>query len=241
MSKIAEAIKDIKSELPGNVKLIAVSKFKPAEDIMEAYNAGQRLFGENRPQEMAQKAEVLPKDIQWHFIGTLQRNKIKLVLPHAWLIHSVDSVRLFDDIVSHAPAYCNEGRKHINILLQYRIAKESTKQGFEKDEIIALLDRMDAEYGKNPDYAFVNIMGLMGMATFVDDVDSEEGRAELQKEFSEVKELFDYIKSRNYPFLKDFTEISMGMTSDYKIAVEQGSTMVRIGTKIFGARDYSNR
>lgn len=240
MSRIGEQIAAVKSELPDGVKLIAVSKFKPNEDLMEAYEAGQRLFGENRPQEMAAKAQALPRDIEWHFIGTLQRNKLKMVLPYATLIHSVDSVRLFDDIVKHAPAYCNEERPAINVLLQYRIAQEETKQGFEREEILALLERIASEYDSNPDYKSVNICGLMAMGTLVD-VESEEGKRELEKEFSSAKELLEHIKGLNYPFLKDFRELSMGMTSDFHIAVKYGSTYVRVGTRIFGARDYSSR
>lgn len=237
MNSIADEIRAIKAELPEGVELIAVSKFKPKEDIMEAYRAGQRLFGENRPQEMAAKAKELPSDIQWHFIGTLQRNKLKMVLPYAYLIHSVDSERLFDDIVKHAPDYCTGDRKCINILLQYRIASEDTKQGFGKDEILALLDRIAREYPENPAYSHVCIMGLMGMASFVEEPYSEEGRSVLDREFSMVQDLFGQIKSMNLPFLGNFTKISMGMSSDYRLALEHGTTYVRIGTRIFGARN----
>ncbi len=253
MGSIAEELRSVESELPDGVKLVAVSKFHPVEAVMEAYRAGQRRFGENRPQEMAAKAAVLPKDIEWHFVGTLQRNKIKMVLPYAFLIHSVDSLKLFEDIVKHAPSCCNGDRKKINVLLQLRIASEDTKQGFEEEEITGLLDRLSSLYDVSSssfvrgeaagglDYNLVNICGLMGMASFVENPDSEEGSARLASEFGRAKALFDRIKSAGYPFLTDFTELSMGMTGDFHHAVKFGSTIVRIGTRIFGARDYSKK
>ena len=161
-----------------------------------------------------------------------------MVLPYAYLIHSVDSVKLFEDIVKHAPAYCNENRPQINILLQYRIAKEESKQGMSREEILDLLDGIAGRMESEPALKLINIKGLMGMATFVEDVDSPEGHAEVDSEFSSAQQLFGEIKSRNYPFLTDFTELSMGMTEDFHIAVEHGSTFVRIGTRIFGPRNY---
>jgi pyridoxal phosphate enzyme (YggS family) len=216
---VSERILNIKNELPPTVKLVAVSKFKPVEDIMEAYNAGLRDFGENRPQEMAEKTKQLPKDIQWHFIGHLQTNKIKLILSDVYMIHSVDSLKLAREINSQA----NSRGLVKDCLLQVHIAREETKQGFLIEELKCLMEELLSL--KN-----IRICGLMGMASFVNDVTLIRG------EFRNLKEQFDYLKKHYFTSNEFFKEISMGMSGDYKIAIEEGSTIVRIGTGIFGSR-----
>lgn len=212
---IASAIRQLKQELPSTVQLVAVSKFKPAEAILEAYQAGQRDFGENRPQEMAAKAQTLPADIRWHFIGHLQTNKVKMVVPYATLIHSVDSERLLAEIDKTARAL----GKRIDILLEIHIANETTKQGFTEEEAEALAARIDA-------YPGVRLRGVMGMATFTDDLD------EVRREFQRLKAL-----SKRLSGIPDCDQVSMGMSEDWRIAVEEGTTLVRIGTFIFGKRN----
>ena len=211
---IASAIQQLKQELPSTVQLVAVSKFKPVEAILEAYGAGQRAFGENRPQELAAKAPVLPADIAWHFIGHLQTNKIKLVIPYATLIHSVDSERLLAEIDKAA----RSAGKVMDCLLEIHIAEETTKQGFTPDEALALAAR-------SGDYPNVRLRGVMGMATFTDDTDR------IRREFRTLKTL-----SGQLAFLPYADCISMGMSEDWRIAVEEGTTLVRIGTSIFGKR-----
>ena len=213
---IASAIQQLKNELPSTVQLVAVSKFKPDSDILEAYGAGQRAFGENRPQELAAKAQVLPADIEWHFIGHLQTNKVKLVVPYAHLIHSVDSERLLAEIDKTAS---NLGRT-VDILLEIHIAEEATKQGLSPDEAEALAGRM-------AEFPHVRLRGLMGMATFTDDAD------QVRREFRSLKTLFDRLAAR----IPGFDRLSMGMSEDWPIAVEEGTTLVRIGTFIFGKRN----
>ena len=212
---IASAIRQLKQELPSTVQLVAVSKFKPAEAILEAYQAGQRDFGENRPQEMAAKAQTLPADIRWHFIGHLQTNKVKMVVPYATLIHSVDSERLLAEIDKTARAL----GKRIDILLEIHIANETTKQGFTEEEAEALAARIDA-------YPGVRLRGVMGMATFTDDLD------EVRREFRRLKALSERLSG-----IPDCDQVSMGMSEDWRIAVEEGTTLVRIGTFIFGKRN----
>lgn len=212
---IAETIIKLNNELPSAVKLVAVSKFKPAEDVMEAYNAGQRIFGENRPQEMAAKAAELPKDIQWHMIGHLQTNKLKMVLPYAAMIQSVDSIRLLEAIDKGAGAL---GRK-IDILLEIHIAHEDSKQGFSPEEALELSKHFDK-------YSNVNFCGVMGMASLTDDKEL------VRSEFRSLRMLAEEIRSVH----PDFKEISMGMSGDYPIAIEEGATLIRIGTTIFGSR-----
>ncbi len=214
-------IKSIKSELPPMTKLVAVSKFKPSTDIMEAYNAGQRDFAESRPQEFKEKAESLPKDIIWHFIGHIQTNKVKMVIPYASLIHSVDSVRLLREINKEGAKL----DKEVNILLQFHIAKEESKQGFSMDDIDELMDELSA-------CQFIKVNGVMGMATFTDD------SSIVKDEFMVLKGIFNEMKSKYFEANQLFTEISMGMSQDYHIAIECGSTMVRIGSHIFGERVY---
>ena len=217
MSSIVENLKEIAGSLPEGVKLVAVSKTKPVEAIEEAYEAGQRVFGENRVQELAEKYEILPKDIEWHMIGHLQTNKVKY--------HGVESLKLLETIDK-------EGRKHdrvIPCLLQFYIASEETKFGLDMEEAKALLESDDYRQMKN-----VKIVGVMGMATNTDD----EGQ--VRREFHHLKEIFDELKATYFAGNPEFKELSMGMSGDYRIAVEEGSTMVRVGSSIFGARNYAN-
>ena len=213
---IASAIRQLKNELPSTVQLVAVSKFKPISDILEAYGAGQRAFGENRPQELAAKARELPADIQWHFIGHLQTNKVKLVVPYATLIQSVDSERLLAEIDKTAR---NLGRT-VDILLEIHIAEEATKQGFSPEEAEDMAGRI-AEFPN------VRLRGVMGMATFTDDTE------QVRREFHTLKALSDRLAAR----IPGCDQISMGMSEDWPVAVEEGTTIVRIGTFIFGKRN----
>ena len=211
---ISTAIQQLKQELPSTVQLVAVSKFKPVEAIREAYDAGQRIFGENRPQELAAKAQVLPGDIQWHLIGHLQTNKVKLVLPWVAMIQSVDSEHLLAAIDKEARAL---GRT-VDCLLEIHIARETSKQGFLPEEA----EEMAARIG---DYPNIRLRGVMGMATFTDDT------AEIRQEFHSLKAL-----SERLAWLPGCDQISMGMSEDWPIAVEEGTTLVRIGSFIFGKR-----
>lgn len=220
---IKDNIITINKELPSATTLVAVSKFKPLEAIREAYNAGQRIFGESRPQELKMKAEALPKDIKWHFIGHLQSNKIKMVVPYVSLIHSIDSEKLLFEIDN----YCINNSMKAEVLLEMHIAKEETKQGFSLDELLTLFD--DLFFG-NKSLSCVTIRGLMAMATFTDD------EVEIREEFASLIDSKKDIDERHYPFLDNFNQLSFGMTNDYRIAAEMGSTMVRIGTAIFGER-----
>lgn len=221
---IKENLQKITSELPDHVQLIAVSKTKPEADILEAYNAGHRDFGENKVQEMTDKHASLPGDIQWHMIGHVQRNKVKYMAPFVHLIHGVDSLRLLKEIDK-------QGRKNdrvINCLLQVHIAKEESKFGLDEEELKALLDSESFREMKH-----VNIQGLMGMATFTENKDV------IQSEFTYLKNLFDSLKQKQeqWPHL-NMEILSMGMSGDYHLAVECGSNMVRIGSSIFGERNY---
>lgn len=211
---ITSAILQIRQELPPTVKLVAVSKFKPVEAILEAYGAGQRDFGENRPQEMAAKAAVLPADINWHMIGHLQTNKVKMVVPFASMIHSVDSEKLLAEIDKCARA----AGKTMDILLEIHIARETTKQGLSPEEAVLLAGRIG-------DFPNVRLRGVMGMATFTDDAD------EVRREFRSLKAL-----SEKLACIPGCDQVSMGMSEDWRIAVEEGTTIVRIGTSIFGKR-----
>ena len=218
-----EKYDEIRASLPDGVRLVAVSKFKPAEDIAALYQHGQRVFGENHAQEMKAKHEVLPQDIEWHFIGHLQTNKIKYIAPYVAMIHSIDSLNLLE-------AVDKEARKHdrvIDCLLQFHIATEETKFGLNMDEARALLE--------SPEYAameHVRIVGVMGMATNTTD------RELVRREFRTLREYRDQLAEKYFKGHEEFREISMGMSHDYDIAMEEGSTMVRIGSTIFGARDY---
>ena len=217
---IKDNLDKIKSELPLGVTLVAVSKTKPNKDIMQAYDAGQRVFGENKVQEMVQKWQDLPKDIEWHMIGHLQRNKVKYMAEFVSLIHGVDSPRLLKEINKQA-------KKHdrvIPCLLQIHIAEEDTKFGLDKNELDQLINSEEFKTMEN-----IKIIGLMGMATFTDD------KKQVSKEFALLKSLFDDLKTE----LPDIGILSMGMSGDYQLAIKEGSNMVRIGSSIFGARNYS--
>ncbi len=221
MSDIAENINLLKKELPVNVKLVAVSKTKTIDDIMEAYNAGHRIFGENRVQELMGKYEHVPADIQWHMIGHLQRNKVKYIAGFIHMIESVDSEKLLRAIDNEA----FKTDRIINCLLQFHIAREETKFGFSLEEAIDMIDS-----GILDQLRSVNIRGVMGMATFTGDMNI------VRSEFIYLKTVFEKLKNRFFSDNSEFCEISMGMSGDYKVALEEGSTIVRIGTSIFGAR-----
>ena len=218
---IAEKIKEIQSSLPENVTLVAVSKTKPVEDIQQAYNAGQRIFGENKVQEMTSKYELLPKDIQWHLIGHLQTNKVKYIAPYVSLIHSIDSEKLLREVNKEA----KKNNRIISCLLQFHIAEEETKFGFSFDEAKELIE---SEAFLN--FQNIQIVGIMGMASFT------ENEQQIRNEFQTLHDYFQVLKSHYFKFNPDFKEISMGMSGDYKIAIEHGSTMIRVGSTIFGHR-----
>jgi pyridoxal phosphate enzyme (YggS family) len=211
---IASNLKATQNSLPKEVTLVAVSKTKPNTAILEAYQAGQRIFGENKVQELAQKSEKLPKDIAWHMIGHLQTNKVKFIAPFVSLIHGVDSLKLLKEINKRA----EQNNRIIDCLLQVHITSESTKFGFGLSEVTSALNQ--AEEFKN-----IRITGLMGMATFTDDTQ------QVVNEFKSLKTVFDSIKNEH------ITTLSMGMSGDYKLAIEQGSTMIRVGSAIFGHRN----
>ena len=203
--------------------LIAVSKTKPIEDIKVVYLQGQRIFAENKVQEMCEKYEHLPKDIQWHLIGHLQTNKVKYIIPFVHTIQSVDSLKLLQEIQKEAKKIF----RRINILLQFHIATEETKFGLSLPEAQDILERLQA----NPElYDCINICGVMGMASFTDDA------AQVRKEFASLKNMFIILKNTYFPFTSSFKEISMGMSGDYQIALEEGSTMIRVGSLLFGNR-----
>ena len=222
MSVASEIIR-FTDELPANVRLVAVSKFHPVEKLMEAYSAGQRIFGESRVQELVQKAQEMPADVQWHFIGHLQTNKVRALLPHVSLIHSVDSERLLDCIDKEAERI---GRT-VDVLLQIHVAQEEAKFGFTLQEITKL-----ANSGKLTAMSHVRVVGVMAMATNTDD------DAEIRREFAEAHHVFYTLKDGCFFGDEHFCELSMGMSDDYRLAIAEGSTMVRIGTTIFGAREY---
>ena len=219
---IAENLLNIKSKLPSGTRLVAVSKFHPVEKLQEAYDAGQRLFAESRPQEMAAKVPQMPADVQWHFIGHLQTNKLKLVLPYATLVESVDTLRLLVSI----ERWGAENERTVSVLLEQHISQDATKQGFTEAEILMVLTQ--AVRGAFPHIRFC---GLMGMATLTDDSGVIHG------DFSQLAETFAKAHSM-LPELTEFKELSMGMSDDWPLALEHGSTLVRIGTAIFGPRDY---
>lgn len=223
---ISEEIKRIKAKLPAGIQLIAVSKFHPAEAVMEAYDAGQRLFGENKVQEMTAKYEVLPKDIEWHFIGHLQTNKVKYIAPFVAMIHSIDSLHLLKEVDRQAE---KTGRV-IDVLLQIHIAHEETKFGMTFDECRDLLKE-----GTWKQLKHVRICGLMGMATYTEDMQ------QVEHEFASLQAFFEEVKTNWFEGETAFKELSMGMTEDYPIAIQHGSTFVRIGTQIFGERNYNKQ
>ena len=218
---VHENLSKLQASLPDGVKIVAVSKFHPVETVNKAYNAGQRIFGENRVQELIAKQPELPDDIEWHFIGTLQTNKVKNIAPFVSMIQSVDTLKLMKEINRQAGKY----NRIIRVLIEVHIAEEESKHGFSPEECEALFaDRIPVQF------ANILICGLMGMATFTDD--SEQVR----REFKTLRMLFNKIKAMPETDKSLFTELSMGMSDDYLIAIEEGSTMVRIGTALFGAR-----
>jgi pyridoxal phosphate enzyme (YggS family) len=216
---ISENIKKYKTELPEDVTLVAISKTKPTEDLLEAYEAGQRHFGENKIQEMTEKWEELPKDIKWHMVGHVQRNKVKYMAPYVSLIHAVDSLKLLKEINKEA----DKNDRSIDCLLQIKIAEEDSKYGISAEEAKEILD---SEKFKSFDR--VKVKGLMGMATFTDD------ETQVKKEFEHLKSVFNDFKAT----YSNMNILSMGMSGDYKIALDCGSNMVRIGSDIFGERNY---
>lgn len=218
---ICEQLNSIRQELPENVLLVAVSKTKPLEDLQIAYDCGQRVFGENKVQEMVDKWEVLPKDIQWHMIGHLQSNKVKYIAPFVSMIHGVDSFKLLEEINKQG----QKNNRVIPCLLQFHIAQEETKFGLTLDECCHILDSDEFLALEN-----ITIAGLMGMASFVDDA------AQIRSEFRNLYDSFLLIKSNYFRLNDNFCQLSMGMSGDYSIAVDEGSTMVRIGSTIFGSR-----
>lgn len=224
--EIKDNLSRISATLPAGVTLVAVSKTHPAEMIQEAYDAGQRIFAENKVQEMTAKSKVLPQDIEWHFIGHVQRNKIHLMAPYVSVIQGVGSFEALAEIDRQAARF----NRHITCYLQLHIAQEETKFGFTPDECRAMLENGGWRQLKN-----ITIGGVMGMATNTDNEQQVSG------EFSYLKKCFDEFKERYFNDSEDFRTISAGMSGDYELAVRAGSNMVRIGSSIFGARDYSNQ
>ena len=220
--KIADRLVSIRQTIPADVTLVAVSKFHPVDALREAYDCGQRVFGESRVQELMTKQPVLPADIEWHFIGTLQTNKVKYIAPFIHVIQSIDSLKLLAAVDREAKK-C--GRR-IRILIEVHIAEEASKHGFTSDECRELFagDTLNA-------YPHIRVVGLMGMATFTDD------ETQVRREFRKLRSLFEELRSLPSAG-EDFKELSMGMSDDYPLALEEGSTMVRVGTKIFGNRIY---
>ncbi len=223
---IGRQIKSIQQSLPEGVRLIAVSKFHPESDILEAYKAGQRLFGENHVQELTLKHESLPADIEWHFIGHLQTNKVKYIAPFVSMIHGIDSLKLLK-VVDKESA---KAERIIPCLLQMHIAQEETKFGFSREECLEMLTS-----GILNELQHVQICGLMGMATNTDDAE------QVRKEFHSLRAFFEELKQTYFHEDSAFRELSMGMSDDYPIAIEEGSTLIRVGTLIFGQRDYSKK
>lgn len=221
--RIAENIRQMKASLPAGVTLVAVSKFHPVEALREAYDAGQRVFGESRAQELVAKRKALPEDIEWHFIGPLQSNKVKDIVPFVRLIHSIDSRKLLEEVDKQA-------RKHervVDVLLEIHVAREESKHGFTPEECEALLgDEAVARL------EHVRVRGLMAMASLTDD------ERLIREEFRTVRELFEKLRDGVCRDNVGFTVLSMGMSHDYPIAIEEGSTMIRVGTHIFGEREY---
>ncbi|GAA4830218.1 YggS family pyridoxal phosphate-dependent enzyme [Algivirga pacifica] len=225
MSALSENIEKFEKELEGtDCKLVAVSKTKPISLLQEAYDCGIRVFGENKVQELTEKHEALPKDIEWHMIGHLQRNKVKYIAPFVSLIHSVDSLRLLAEINKRGAQH----ERVIPCLLQIHLGKEETKFGLDESELVELLQHDDFSKMEH-----IRIRGLMGMASNTDDEQT------IREEFKSLKQLFEKVKSTYSLPQLELKEISMGMSGDYKIAIEEGSTLVRVGSAIFGARNYS--
>ena len=222
--KIKKQLQELKSVLPKQVTLVAVSKTKPVQDLIKAYDVGQRIFGENKVQEMVEKYQQMPKDIEWHMIGHVQRNKVKYMAPFVDLIHGVDSLKLLSEINKQAL----KNNRCINGLLQIKIAAEDSKFGMTHEDIVTIINSTDFSELKN-----IKVVGLMGMATFTDN------EAQIKKEFEYLKSIFDILKSKEL-FNFNLDIVSMGMSGDYELAIACGSNMVRIGSNIFGARHYTN-
>jgi len=218
---IKNNIANIERKLGGHSKLVAVSKTKPPELIREAYESGQKDFGENRVQELTDKYQILPKDIRWHMIGHLQTNKVKFIVPFVYLIHAVDSDKLLKEIQKQGKKI----NRKINCLLQVHIAREETKFGWEAGELMEYLQSPQIQH-----YDYIQVKGLMGMATFTDD------KEQVKKEFRSLKNLYEEIKTMTTPENIEMEELSMGMSNDYELAIEEGSTLVRIGSALFGER-----
>ena len=220
---VSDNLKALYEKLPSAVKLVAVSKFHPVSRLMEAYEAGQRVFGENRPQELAQKVPQMPSDVEWHFIGHLQTNKLKLVLPYVSLVQSVDSFHLLEAI----DKWGTDNGKTVDVLLELHLGAEETKHGFSEEEILAVIGA-----GDKPFMESIRIRGLMGMAT------NTEDEGVIEADFTRIEALFKRIREDHPELRETFTELSIGMSGDWPIAVRHGATMVRIGTDIFGQREY---
>lgn len=220
---IAGNINSIKKNLSIEVKLVAVSKTKPNEDILKAYNTGHKIFGENKVQDLVEKYEQLPKDIEWHFIGHPQTNKVKYIAPFIHLIHGIDSLKLLKIIDKEA----KKNDRQIACLLQFHIAEEDTKFGLSLSEAVKILESKEFRSFKN-----VVVTGVMGMATYTDNFE------QVRNEFRMLKTIFNTLKNEYFSEDKNFTEISMGMSDDYQLAIKEGSTMIRVGSKIFGERNY---
>jgi pyridoxal phosphate enzyme (YggS family) len=220
-NSVVKNLEQIQLTIPEHVTLVAVSKTKPIESIQELYDAGQRIFGENRVQELVDKYEELPKDIEWHLIGHLQRNKVKYIAPFVEMIHSIDSERLLDEVNIQS----KKNNRKIKVLIQFYIAQEETKFGFDWDEIQDLFSRRTPE-----SFDSIEFCGVMGMASFSDNEN------QVRNEFKDLKTIFNHLKETFFLGSTSFSEISMGMSGDYQIAIEEGSTMVRVGSSLFGAR-----
>ena len=221
---ISKNLNNIKSQLPSHVTLVAVSNTKPVADLMEAYDAGQYIFGENYVQELVEKQEQMPKDIQWHFIGHLQSRKVKLIAPFVSLIHGLDSLKLLQEINKQAA----KNNRVIDCLLQVFIAEEESKFGLDEQELDEILEQVQND---KENYKNIRIVGLMGMATFT------ENQNQIEKEFKHLKTIFDNVAARK-DAINRVSILSMGMSGDYQLAISCGSTMVRIGSSIFGTRNY---
>ena len=225
MSIIQDNIRHLKASLANTpCRLVAISKTKPTSDILEAYQAGQRMFGENKVQELTSKYEELPKDIEWHMVGHLQRNKVKYIAPFVHLIHSIDTLKLLKEVDKQA----EKAGRTIDCLLQVHIAEESTKFGFGLEEIIPLVQSDEFQSLEN-----IRVVGLMGMATFTED------ESQIKREFQSLHALFEQLKTLQLPQNVKMQELSMGMSGDYPLAMSCGSTLIRVGSSIFGERNYT--
>ncbi len=224
MTAISQAIHTLQGSLPKEVDLVAVSKFHPVEALMEAYNAGQRIFGESRAQELIKKVQEMPDDVEWHFIGHLQTNKVKSIIPIVSLIHSIDSEKLLRTVDEEA----GKAGRIVDVLLELHVAQEESKFGFTPEDCL----RLAGDDGTFASLKNVRIRGVMGMAT------NTEDEAEIAKEFHAIRAVFDTLKQGAMSANPEFSIVSMGMSDDYEIAIAEGSTMVRVGSKIFGPRQY---